>query len=167
MFQSTHPHGVRLLMRFAMRYLVYVSIHAPTRGATRSHDANVNYKVVSIHAPTRGATFTSNCVMVCWKFQSTHPHGVRPSPYDIFIAWYMFQSTHPHGVRLGLKMDGYSAYLFQSTHPHGVRRISNKRACENVQVSIHAPTRGATSLSCFRFFLRLFQSTHPHGVRPE
>ena len=33
-------------------------------------------------------------------------------------------------------------------------------------VSIHAPTRGATSSSFALDRNRLFQSTHPHGVRP-
>ena len=78
MFQSTHPHGVRLLgpyldypfvacfnprthtgcdngipLRFQM---FYVSIHAPTRGATLSITTQQWHCRVSIHAPTRGAT---------------------------------------------------------------------------------------------------------------
>ena len=34
-FQSTHPHGVRLGIQAATNAMVAVSIHAPTRGATR------------------------------------------------------------------------------------------------------------------------------------
>ena len=37
MFQSTHPHGVRLLLLHAARVDDDVSIHAPTRGATMSN----------------------------------------------------------------------------------------------------------------------------------
>ena len=33
------------------------------------------------------------------------------------------------------------------------------------QVSIHAPTRGATGFRAFRMSARAFQSTHPRGVR--
>ena len=35
-------------------------------------------------------------------------------------------------------------YLFQSTHPHGVRHARLLRSKAGQQVSIHAPTRGAT-----------------------
>ena len=55
---------------------------------------------------------------------------------------------------------------FQSTHPHGVRPLLSGGLFTQAIVSIHAPTRGATSRSiriCSRY--RLFQSTHPHGVR--
>jgi len=34
MFQSTHPRGVRLCVMFAFTRAAFVSIHAPTRGAT-------------------------------------------------------------------------------------------------------------------------------------
>ena len=33
-FQSTHPHGVRRIIRMGRVYSNHVSIHAPTRGAT-------------------------------------------------------------------------------------------------------------------------------------
>ena len=57
-----------------------------------------------------------------------------------------FQSTHPHGVRLTISLfDRLFTGQFQSTHPHGVRRqyygIHNRPR----QISIHAPTRGATT----------------------
>ena len=77
-----------------------VSIHAPTRGATwwtrhpcnqlpsfnpRTHtgcdlgqSAYETAVQVSIHAPTRGATTAHFKESVeCFRFQSTHPHGVR------------------------------------------------------------------------------------------
>ncbi len=53
-FQSTHPHGVRL---------VVICLHNKIR--------------VSIHAPTRGATHSTHLFGQFYKFQSTHPHGVR------------------------------------------------------------------------------------------
>ena len=33
-FQSTHPHGVRLYNSYLFEEIIFVSIHAPTRGAT-------------------------------------------------------------------------------------------------------------------------------------
>ena len=55
--------------------------------------------------------------------------------------------------------------LFQSTHPHGVRHEQRDELTRLKKVSIHAPTRGATSLQVRRRCHRWFQSTHPHGVR--
>ena len=76
-FQSTHPHGVRHGVEDAPVMAALVSIHAPTRGATRhfkviGRSRSFNPRThtgcdtgvcpppspiaVSIHAPTRGAT---------------------------------------------------------------------------------------------------------------
>ena len=60
----------------------------------------VENMTISIHAPARGAT-------------PEHP--------DIDFA-FRFQSTHPRGVRLGLVTGDTGATPFQSTHPRGVRR---------------------------------------------
>ena len=59
-----------------------------------------------------------------------------------------------------------SIHKFQSTHPHGVRLEQGFRNNIVLDISIHAPARGATCISLFRTSMyRLFQSTHPHGVR--
>ena len=55
-----------------------VSIHAPTRGATVPYCSKRHLLHVSIHAPTRGATALEDFMQKYDKFQSTHPHGVRP-----------------------------------------------------------------------------------------
>ena len=34
----------------------FISIHAPTRGATIFHFLKLSFQLISIHAPTRGAT---------------------------------------------------------------------------------------------------------------
>ncbi len=55
--------------------------------------------------------------------------------------------------------------MFQSTHPRGVRRQQGiGQAIKNV--SIHAPTRGATENRYASIKTHQFQSTHPRGVRP-
>ena len=79
---------------------------------------------VSIPAPTRGATI-----------------------FDLrkFISLQTFQSTHPPGVRLRRNHPRTISTKFQSTHPHGVRRYSHGDGGRSDRVSIHAPTRGATS----------------------
>ena len=125
------------------------------------------YKCFNPVAPTRGATGNNGANgLPAQLFQSTHPHGVRPAYQDLIIPDSEFQSTHPHGVRLLALSSSYPLLRFQSTHPHGVRPRTfapcrcldcfNPRThtgCDNAwskalplrRVSIHAPTRGATT----------------------
>ena len=63
-----------------------------------------------------------------------------------------FQSTHPHGVRLIRSFKKTWMTWFQSTHPHGVRQSLRPSATLFHVVSIHAPTRGATSHDCYSPF---------------
>ena len=144
LFQSTHPHGVRLTT-IKLSRVVDVSIHAPTRGATgvldfaadlakcfnpRTHTGcDVHFVVakfiirVSIHAPTRGAT-------------DIHP----PS---IFSG--VFQSTHPHGVRLLSSCRATRAIRCFNPRTHTGCDLRQVIELDLWIVSIHAPTRGATS----------------------
>ena len=81
-----------------------VSIHAPTRGATRRP------------APWRQAPNRFN--------PRTHT-GCDPTTARILRFNDKFQSTHPHGVRQTGLSGAVTSFLFQSTHPHGVRPIWN------------------------------------------
>ena len=128
-FQSTHPHGVRLYTVNVLLNSEYVSIHAPTWGATTCSYVHIKSFGVSIHAPTWGATQKLFCIFAAQRFQSTHPHGVRRSIASGVIGGLLFQSTHPHGVRPAAAL--ISAY-------------ANK-------VSIHAPTWGATLVCSFLY----------------
>ena len=121
-----------------------VSIHAPTRGATKFLFNDISHRYVSIHAPTRGAT--SN------RFQSTFS-GLSFNP-----------RTHSGCDYTSGEPKRY-AILFQSTHPLGVRRKSGKirspKKCFNPRT--HS---GCDIVSVHVFiFIFQFQSTHPLGVR--
>ena len=122
--------------------------------------------VVSIHAPTRGATALNILIRDRDQFQSTLPRGERQARHGNADGDVCFNprshegSDHPH-TRMPLKP------VFQSTLPRGERRNaatgakSSRRSfnprshegsdarvgvtCNRAQVSIHAPTRGATS----------------------
>ena len=102
-----------------------VSIHAPTWGATSDFRLSFSPFSVSIHAPTWGATDWYLLIYGGIRFQSTHPHGVRPLDTTAIL---------PHLV-------------FQSTHPHGVRHAAPCCVLQFLAVSIHAPTWGATAYS--------------------
>ena len=74
-FQSTPPHGGRPHGGTHHGGGARVSIHTPTRGATRRCSPYSIGPAVSIHAPTRGATGTPGTITTTDPFQSTPPHG--------------------------------------------------------------------------------------------
>ena len=76
-FQSTRPRGARRSWANSGATGTWVSIHAPTRGATVNSKSNCRRQNVSIHAPTRGATMTNLRTVRTCQFQSTRPRGAR------------------------------------------------------------------------------------------
>ena len=78
------------------------------------------------------------------KFQSTHPRGVRHFGFSEFGPQWQFQSTHPRGVRHGHIYLSDADAKFQSTHPRGVRLQPRPESRVPPDISIHAPTWGAT-----------------------
>ncbi len=76
-FQSTHPHGVRLVSGLDCRF-------------QKDFNPRTRMGCDVILAITWGLFI---------KFQSTHPHGVRREQRIRFLPQVLFQSTHPHGVR--------------------------------------------------------------------
>jgi len=78
----------------------------------------------------------------------------------------LFQSIHPYRVRLDFKESASgSILLFQSTHPHRVRPFQIFSWGTFFEISIHAPTQGATLRDVTITPPVKFQSTHPHRVR--
>ena len=147
-FQSTHPHGVR---RNTLRFKSIILRFNP-----RTHtgcDGQKQYSalpltVVSIHAPTRGATRADKQKNKETLFQSTHPHGVRHPPVDDADRGYFGFNPRTHtgcdnttllvsghtksfnprthtGCDWARPIRRYRALRFQSTHPHGVRRVKS------------------------------------------
>ena len=167
-----------------------VSIHAPTKGATRtgkgnwslvkcfnprSHEGsdkkgrlNMSEQYVSIHAPTKGAThsgrtgFNGKCVSIHAPTKGATGNSLRLSLIS------MFQSTLPRRERLPLSKPSDSISAFQSTLPRRERRSMNDMDRSGYTVSIHAPTKGATIplIDVYRYGL-LFQSTLPRRERQQ
>ena len=120
-------------------------------------------------------------------FQSTRPRGARPRPRDERKVSSLFQSTRPRGARLSSYFSCASSSVFQSTRPRGARLNFVEETYNAIQVSIHAPTRGATrTVIIFNIFTAvsihaptrgatgktqleskkdMFQSTRPRGAR--
>jgi len=166
-FQSTHPHGVRhsndvffklckgFNPRTRMGCDARADVGSPGRlcfnprtrmGCDDSwHMVGVRAVAVSIHAPAWGATPQGHNLAGCHRFQSTHPHGVRPAG----------SHTHPARLHVSIHAPAWGATRFWT----GQRSIG--------MVSIHAPAWGATWSWLPYIMMRMFQSTHPHGVRPK
>ena len=140
-FQFTRPRGARLKSSgggIEWR----VSIHAPTGGATTTACRRTSRPRVSIHAPTGGATRNSGLPTTRWRFQFTRPRGARHA-----------------GVGRG------GGIVRFNSRAHGGRDRRWRNESVGVNVSIHAPTGGATSARVLRREERGFQFTRPRGAR--
>ena len=98
---------------------------------------------ISIHAPTWGATVTGISERDIMSFQSTHPRGVRPAGMEQVPDDLIFQSTHPRGVRRwGFRLRTTTFNFNPRTHV-GCDQ-AQKADTTTLEISIHAPTWGAT-----------------------
>ena len=115
-FQSTLPRGERLacVLINTGSYIFQSTLPRGERQAADSIQARKG--IISIHAPTRGATKQYRAkTNVNAKFQSTLPRGERQiSTYP--VLWRQkFQSTLPRGERLPVQINILPA-LFISIH---------------------------------------------------
>ena len=144
---------------------LYISIHAPTRGATKWIPCCGQSAHISIHAPARGATNSASMMSALSLFQSTLPQGERPIPWPAEDWKRIFQSTLPQGERPKIWLLATPKKSFQSTLPQGERRGQLLHMSIQPAISIHAPTRGATEMSRQSMTFPRFQSTLPQGER--
>ena len=122
-FQSTRPRGARPGFSSSISTSSYVSIHAPTGGATKLSVYGVGYDK--------------------W-FQSTRPRGARPTTPMAVQLTRLFQSTRPRGARHNSSCTA-SRLLCFNPRAHGGRDAEFGRLTPILcKVSIHAPTGGAT-----------------------
>ena len=152
-FDSLHPE--------------YISIHAPTRGATssdptekarpanfnpRSHERSDQMRqsgyaclVISIHAPTRGATtsrFASGCPGFYFNPRSHERSDTEGKALVMLVV--LFQSTLPREERHGNRRHPADADEISIHAPTRGATTSDTDVLKSGYISIHAPTRGAT-----------------------
>ena len=186
-FQSTRPRGARpMCLPRQWAYQPFQSTRP--RGARPKQEVHILLPCVSIHAPTWGATGLRQYEAAWWLFQSTRPRGARPAlgvvggvslPVSIHaptggatFAWLseqainsQFQSTRPRGARLLAHLPWLPVRLFQSTRPRGARRSLEDLSVDEAEVSIHAPTGGATRRSKKRTYKKSSFNPRAHGGR--
>ena len=120
-FQSTLPRGERRqtsrrrpqqsnfnprshegsdVQNYLLEVAQSISIHAPTRGATRVESAAGGMSSISIHAPTRGATLLPSLASRILDISIHAPtRGATSKNLMRFGSWQKFQSTLPRGER--------------------------------------------------------------------
>ena len=167
MFQSTPPHGRRLVFRDGDSSSESVSIHASAREATRSGRKWYCLWPVSIHASAREAT--QNAQHQLAEIEVSIHASAREATLSTSQWWpaqNRFQSTPPHGRRHVPRAHG-PAVFGVSIHA-SAREATAQRAGEfaGKLVSIHASAREATPpRTVWPPIMAGFQSTPPHGRR--
>ena len=153
--------------RGVLLHSLFICFNPRTRmGCDTSAKNGVKGDKVSIHAPAWGATVISDYTRRTFKFQSTHPHGVRLPLLNIPIILLCFNPRTRMGCDLVLC--AYASALEVSIHapawgatcavnPQPYFRFCfnprTRMGCDGIifnlwvifyQVSIHAPAWGAT-----------------------
>ena len=120
---------------------------------------------ISIHAPTRGATKNMQLIGMKLIFQSTLPREERLIFLLENLTNYIFQSTLPREERQ-LPLKALKLSIIISIHAPTRGATQKIEHIELVQkISIHAPTRGATYF-LWEFIQKcIFQSTLPREER--
>jgi len=98
---------------------------------------------VSIHAPTGGATCFADVDSSEFRFQSTRPRGARLNYRGRVLFHCLFQSTRPRGARRDIVFFDWDKNGF-NPRAHGGRDEDKADELVLTLVSIHAPTGGAT-----------------------
>ena len=122
--------------------------------------------MVSIHASAREAT---NCIANHAMINGFNPR-LRTGG-DAGSGWYksegnMFQSTPPHGRRPTSRIGMLPIPKFQSTPPHGRRLWAEEAEQEPILMFQSTPPHGRRLVRLIMLSVsELFQSTPPHGRR--
>ena len=127
-----------------MQITLYISIHAPTRGATRKVYADGCQAVISIHAPTRGATCLYGFGYMVIFISIHAPTRGATVDHDTMVETILiFQSTLLQEERLLLHKISKHIFYF---NPRSYKRSDSRSSgvLSTIFISIHAPTRGAT-----------------------
>ncbi len=122
---------------------------------------------ISIHAPTRGATKPPYPITRHDTFQSTLPREERLQLYREDFERAIISIHAPTRGATNKRMP-VSSYRLISIHaPTRGATIPLSNHSHGIIISIHAPTRGATRSDCRSSFQRQFQSTLPREERPD
>ena len=150
----------------SMIALPLISIHAPTRGATRSRKNGSGQRRISIHAPTRGATLCAFPLPDPYIFQSTLPRGERlVSSWDTLITSVHFNPRSHEGSDAELRNNPVHLRNFNPRSHEGSDNTFTNGNPIRIQFQSTLP-RGERPTAPYDWQLpQEFQSTLPRGER--
>ena len=146
-------------------------------------------RFVSIHAPTRGATVAYSTLQACLSFQFTRPRGARRTSPGRCVTVEAFQFTRPRGARPrrspatrgspGFNSRAHEGRDRVARHPPAIRLRFNSRAHEGRDLPhvfrrllrdlrFNSRAHEGRDLNVFPHSKTpcLFQFTRPRGARP-
>ena len=167
-FQSTRPHGARPCVLRLLFSPDAVSIHAPARGATTPMIPGPGRAGVSIHAPARGATEPVSAAQDLAEVSIHAPArgATRQMPATCLVRA-LFQSTRPHGARPARRPALRLLRRFNPRARTGRDGVDFQSARHGRGFNPRART-GRDQASCSSWVLQpMFQSTRPHGARRQ
>ena len=140
-FQSTLPRRERRSFVIPAIRLFYVSIHAPTKGATVRGQLIRQFREVSIHAPTKGATAGHSGHYTPFQFQSTLPRRERRC--SISTGWNpgSFNPRSHEGSDQDIMVESDKDIKFQSTLPRRERRKERLKPFQDQRFQSTLPRR--------------------------
>ena len=155
-------------MQISTIWLLWISIHAPTRGATAVKLNDRVETLISIHAPTRGATYPAFSILSYCGFQSTLPQGERHGTIRETMRLCRFQSTLPQGERLFAVVKVMLSHKFQSTLPQGERPSRRSRPSQTYHFNprSHKGSDSNFTQNSISVLFHFYQS-FPHIIFPH
>ena len=143
-FQSTLPRGERHKNKHIVYRCICISIHAPTRGATRPPEPTDRNRLISIHAPTRGATTAAE--------RAAREHGISIHAPTRGATEEFGTDAATVGISIHAPTRGATTKSSTSSmdevnfnpRSHEGSDLFASVVFPHLQISIHAPTRGAT-----------------------
>ena len=150
---------------FSNGYFVFnISIHAPTRGATESKKGVDIMGCISIHAPTRGATPEAGSLPCpCQYFNPRSHKGSDCRFYLYHLAHHISIHAPTRGATKLLSTRVHLIEISIHAPTRGATR-SNSSSLLMFAISIHAPTRGATAILHKIPYLFYFIFTNPFPI---
>ena len=145
---------------------MFISIHAPAKGATLIYRYQSIPIGISIHAPAKGATISTARRETDLIFQSTLPRRERLLQPCILSLHIQFQSTLPRRER---QYYGQGTGQDMRISIHAPAKGATYTYFDLISglfaISIHAPAKGATQRSDSITYDTIFQSTLPRRER--
>ena len=116
---------------------------------------------ISIHAPTRGATSCSPFSLTSSEFQSTLPRGERRHQKFLKEVFDNFNPRSHEGSDTDTHCPRITTENFNPRSHEGSDKLYHNSHNKAV-ISIHAPMRGATSMSLTQICIRSYFNPRSH-----